>query len=687
MRQAATAWHRNHWRKVAYHALFICLVLFAGSQSGRAKEKWDPIPAADLALKESATSPGADVEILLSEQVIDINAGVSSFDHHVRAKIYTAKGAEDWGKFRAAAPPFADVKFLAGRVAKADGTSIELQKSDFHESVLLKYDDEKWKQTAFAFPNLVPGDIVECRWTEVFTGWLSGFDSFCQEEFPVREFRFTVERFPSAYWVEWQNCTGAQLDTKNRTTMTLVVRNIPPYEKEEFVPPEWDFRGGLMLIRNYRNYTNTDLWKAESSYWDEDFHFNSKTGGLKQKVAELIFGAKTDDEKLQRLYDFCQSEIGNLNQSDTPQVKARKDKRSNADGDATQTAAQTLSERTGWAYEINYLFAGLARAAGLEVKRAQSASRAEVLNVRTEKGWAFLRRSAVAVKLAGTWHFFSPGNYWVPYGMLDWTDEGVTALMCDEEKVLYETIPLSPAEKSQAMRKGRFTLDTEGALDGEIEQAYTGHEGIALKSRNAGKSTDEVDRDFREQIGRRLPTAEVSELHWENLRTHEFPVVVRYKVHVPGYAEQAGKRLVVAPGFFETGQSALFTAEKRTLPIFFPFAREEHDDVEMILPEGFELDHPSAPANVAAKENSIGARYVIGFKPKQRILSYKRDFVLGGNQAISFQTASYPVLKQRFEKLHQSDTHALILKPKAEVSPTPATEMPAGAVKSTSATP
>ena len=652
-------------------AAIVGLLFLAVSRTGWAKDKWDPVAPADLAAKESTTSPGADVEILLSRQVLEAYLAESTLDHYVRAKIYTAKGAEDWGRYRAEMPPHSRVKNLAGRVIKADGTIIELQKADFQESVLLKYDNEKWRQTAFAFPNLAPGDIVECRWTEAFSTWLSSYQSFCQETFPVREFRFRIENFPSAYWCEWRNCTGAQLDTKDGTKMTLVVRNIPPFDKEDNMPPEWDFRGGLLLIPNNRDYTNTELWREYSSYWDDGFRLDTRIGGLKHKAMALIAGAQTDDEKLRRLYDFCQQEIGNLKSSDTAEVKALREKRENDNDDQSQTATQTLEKRLGWPYEINFLFAGLARAAGFEVKRAQSASRAEVMNVRTEKGWAFLGNTGVAVQVGGTWRYFSPGSYWVPYGMLNWTDEGVTALLCDDSKVIYETTPATGADKSQANRKARLALDSEGTLDGEIDESFTGHEGIAYKARYADKAADEIDRDFREELTKRLPTAEISDLQWGNLRTHEFPVTLHYKVHVPGYAEQAGKRLVVAPGYFETGRPAKFTAESRRLPIFFPFAREEHDDIELVLPEGFELDHPSAPASVGAQENTIGARYVIGYKPKHRTLSYRRDFVLGGNQAISFQTESYPVLKKRFERLYQSDTHALILKVKAEAAVTP----------------
>lgn len=676
-RGRASADRRPARSRIVRQTGIVALALLLSSLSAWAKDKWDAVAAADLAAKESTSSPGADAEILLSRQVINSNWGESTLDHYVRTKIYTQKGVEDWGRFRAEIAPRARVRNLAGRVVKADGTIVELQKSDFHESVLVKHEDEKWKQMQFAFPNLAPGDIAECRWNEIFPAWLSGYAGFIQEEFPVRDFQVTIENFPTAYWVEWQNCLGTQKSSNGGTEMTLTVRNVPAFEKEDYMPPEWDFRAGFLVIPDNRGTPKKDQWREYSSHASDGYPYMNRKGGLKKEVARLIAGAQTDDEKLQRLYRFCQNEIGNLKSSDTAEVKAEREKRTNDKRDRFQEPADTLESRMGWTNEINNLFAGMAQLAGFEVKRVDNASRANILNIKTEKGWIFLNRLQVAVRVAGTWRYCAPGDYWVPYGMLDSNDEGVTALLCDKDKVIYETTPVSPAEKSKAVRKGRFTLDAEGTLDGEVEEAFTGHTGIALKSKDADKSADEVDRDFREQLGKRLPTAEVSDLHWENLRTHEFPVTVHYKVHVPGYAEQAGKRLIATLGYFEAGRTAEFSADQRKLPIFFPFAREEHDDIEIILPEGFELDHPSAPADVAAQEKTIGAHYYIGYKPAHRILSYKRDFVLGENGAISFQAASYPALKKRFARLHSSDTHALILKPAAPKSAAPAVDAPA----------
>jgi hypothetical protein len=215
---------------------------------------------------------------------------------------------------------------------------------------------------------------------------------------------------------------------------------------------------------------------------------------------------------------------------------------------------------------------------------------------------------------------------------------------------------------SQSVRNGRFTLDEEGTLEGTVEESMTGHLAVDLKEGNWDKAADDIDREWRERLARRLPTAEVSDIRWENLRTTGSPVIVRYHVRVPGYAENAGSRMVLVPGFFVAGEPAKFASDKRKYPVFFPRAWAEHDDVEIVLPKGFELEKPGAPPGVGDPDHSLGATFVMGYVPSTRTLVYKRHFALGANRAIGCRPENYPGLKRLFESIHKSDTHSLMLK-------------------------
>ncbi len=246
------------------------------------------------------------------------------------------------------------------------------------------------------------------------------------------------------------------------------------------------------------------------------------------------------------------------------------------------------------------------------------------------------------------------------------------ALRCANRKeVEFITLPAAPADATQVRRKATLALDGDGTLAGEIEEVFTGHYAIEFKARNWRRSEADCAKEFEKLTHRRLPGAELSGITFTNLRSRELPLTVKYRVRVPGYAQQAGSRLVFAPSYFEAGENVLFTEPERKFPVAFPFARQEHDEIEVVLPEGYALDNPSAPPVVGDGGKALGASYQIKFVPRTRTLSYRRDFTLGGNGITTFRVESYPLVKRLFEQLHAADAHSLMLKPKESAAAAP----------------
>jgi hypothetical protein len=672
--------------RIPFHAalrtfLFILLTFAVTCTVARSATKapWDSVSPEDLAAKDSKSFPGADAEILLSFSDFDYIKGMTTIDHALVTKIYTQKGVEDRGKSDIDLAPWEDVEHLKAKVLKPDGRVLNLKKEDFLETVQLKYEGEKWKKVAFAFPDLGPGDIIVTSWTvDLGNYYYARCLTYCQGLLPVRLFQLKISSFPRDYVVEWLNCTG-ELSSKDSSSMSLTVQNLPAFVPEDFMGPEQEYRGSVSIVGNNTDWDRDRIWAMTSATLADKFSGMTKPGNWKTKATELTANATSDEEKLQRLYDFCQREIVNYSRADTAAVKTAGDK--HLEDDDTRSGAGTLKKGQGTSFEINLAFAALARGAGCEVKRAESASREEVLNIATPSGWTHLDRMHVAVKVAGKWKFFDPGNYWAPYGMLGWTDEMVTTLLCDKEKLIFETTPVTAANLSPVERRGRFGLNEEGTLQGEVDNSFGGHEGMELKEDNWEKTIDETNKDLVKGIVDRLPTAEVTEIRWKNLRTREYPVTVHYKVLVPGYAEPAGSRLTFVANYFEAGRPAIFTAASRKFPIFFPFAYQQHDDIEIALPEHFQLDHPGAPGDVGDLKYAFGATYNIEYLPKKKLLHYTRTFEVGGNGMVGFQSTTYPAFQKMFSQLRLTDNHSLIIRsvdatlpaPPAEPAKSPAT--------------
>lgn len=643
---------------------FLSVSIFATATP--APEKWEPVPGEDLAATECKSYPGSNVELLLVRQELDTDAGRQVVRYYRRAKIYRTVGAGGEGVLNVDYPEAGRILSLAARLTKTDGKQLEFTRGQFTESLVEKSRRSGIKRLVLPVPDLDPGDILEFRWTETVGNSVTTYQWwYNQTEFPIRLFEFSINRSQNDCHVQAFNQPPIRENAPpSRHGVKLEVRDIPPFYAEPLMPAARDVRGWFMLYYSpqfLRREPNESIWQEISKDYGDRHRFRTKPrSAIKAKAGELLRGATTDEEKLRRLYDFCQQGIFNFEYFDSAEMQKMRRKN---EWDHTVTMPEdTLKRKSGYAHQINELFAALARAAGYEVQLALSANGDTTLNVRHSTGWAFLEDRLVAVRLEDTWRCYSPGDYYVPAGMLDRANEGATSLICDPKKIIFETNSVSVANKSPVVRKGRFTLDAEGNLSGEVEIAMGGHAGIAKKKYHHGELDETVDEEYRSQIAERLPTAEVSDLRWENLHGSKLPLIVRYKLTVPGYANIVGSRRYLPVNVFEHGNAAFFTSEHRKYGIHFDFAWSERDDIEIILPAGLALDAGSTPADIGDATSVLAATYQIGYSAKERKLVYTRDFALGRDGTVVFPAETYPALKSLFDDIDRSDEHVLVLK-------------------------
>jgi len=684
-------------------ALGLGLLLAAASAAHAAK--WDPVDPADLAAKESMAFPGADAEVLLSTYRMEergnlmaggrpmdmIDPAQMETDRFFRAKFYTDAAAARCGRIVATYPLAQDVNEVAARVLHPDGTSSELSDGDIGRSEGNGSDGSAVRRLTFAFPGLGVGDIVEFHLRTVldkkyktqFYEMTSIRAIYPQEPMPVREYRFSYRnhvgsefrasvgsnRTPRIY-ISWANCPDAEVKY-TPAGGDVVMRNLPVFETEKLMPAQLDHRVWLSVMQIPTTGNSEAQWAEWSTWMAERFATSTvPDAAIREKCAELLQGAKTDDEKLRRLYDFCQNEISNFRWDESPEALAAKQAplketqqwQRRGYGRPLAAAHDVLEARAGGPNENMLLFAALARAAGYRTQLWLYAPKDRLTNIQRPYGYNNLGLRTVGVEVGGVWRCFSPGDYLVPFGMNDQRCEGASAFRCDTKKGEFVRLPVGLAESTQVQRKGRFALAADGTLQGEVEETYTGHRAIERKERYWRQDEAKAAGDLRAELAKRLPGAEVADIAFTNLHSRALPLVVRYRVVVRGFAERGEGRLAFAPSYFASGRPALFVDPQRKFPIQFPYAWQEHDDVEIVLPDGFELDNPSAPAPVGDGGKALGASYHVQFDRRTRMLGYRRDFVVGGNGITTFRAESYPLVKRLFEAFRDADAHTIRLK-------------------------
>jgi hypothetical protein len=646
-----------------------CLLVCTSFGARVSGDDWRPIDPAELALKTSTVEKDADAEALFWEVRVDDSSEDLVLNHYIRIKIFTDRGKDTQSKVQIPFGKFFGeeirIKDIAARTIKPDGTTIELKKEDVFETTQVKVTGAKVKVKSFAVPGIEPGAVIEYRWREVrLQTWANRMHLDYQRDVPVQ--RVTYHLKPSAnvvgtFRVQMFNGTMPPAQKEKDGFYGFTLTNVPAFHEEPRMPPENQVREWLFVY--YTRYEKIDpaqYWRDHAKWMYEQskdaLKINDEVRGA---AAEAVGDADKPEEKIHRIFDYCRTKIKN---SSDPTLGLTAEERAKLK--ENKTPSDTLKRGIGTGDDIDALFAALCISAGFEARLTAVSDRGRIFFRREFADSYFLRDLDVAVKVGDTWKFFSPASLYVPFGMLPWREEGLEALLADAKETTWIRTRQSLPDESLDKRTGKFTLSEDGTLEGDVKIEYAGHSGSEMKSLYDEKSESEREKDMIDELKSRLSTAELTNVHIENVTDRVKPFVFSYHIKVPGYAQRTGKRLFLQPGFFTRGEGPLFSTNERKNDIYFHYPWSEQDEITIELPAGFALDNADAPASIAPEmtQRICGQTITMGISKDNRTLVYKRNFFFGGGGNILFPVRSYAALKQLFDIAQKANDHTITLK-------------------------
>jgi hypothetical protein len=620
-------------------------------------EEWRPLDPSDLALKAPVVEPAADAEAIFWDIRVD-DGGQDDLilSHYVRIKIFTERGRDLHSKVDIPYLTQVKIKDIAARTIKPDGSIVELARQDIIEKTIVKASGLKLRTKTFAFPGIEPGVIIEYKWKEIISNAsANNLRLQFQRDIPVQTITYHLKPASSTNVdVRAFNMATPRFEKEKNGFHFATVKNMPAFREEPMMPPEdsvrsWamvKYSGLLSLLLGY------SMLAARVHVGFEPFMKVDKE--IKAKAAEITEGAATPEETVQKIFDFCRTNIKNTNDSNSgftdDQIEKLKDNKKPSD---------TLKRGVGSGMDVNLLFAALVNASGMEAYIALLPDRGQRLFDRNVVIPGALRPSNIAVRWGTTWKFFDPGLQYITPGMLRWQEEGVDALIVTDQPIWIQT-PLSPPENSKEKRTATLRLDENGTLEGDVTIEYTGHLAVERKRQNDEDSPALREENLKEMVKNRLSSAELTNIVIENATDPVKPFIYKYHVRVPGYAQQTGKRLFVQPAYFHHGVDPLFSSGTRRYPIYFRYPWSEEDRITIALPKGYALDNADRPApiNVGISKHEVS----MGLSQDQTTLHYNRTFFFGQRDVLLFQMDKYERLKQLFDEINKADNHIIPLK-------------------------
>jgi hypothetical protein len=159
-----------------------------------------------------------------------------------------------------------------------------------------------------------------------------------------------------------------------------------------------------------------------------------------------------------------------------------------------------------------------------------------------------LDRSVVLIKLNGKDIYCDPGAALTSFGLLPWSETGVTGLRLDQNGGTWIRTWVPQSSDSRIVRKADLTLSDNGDLEGKVAITFTGLE--ALWWRVEERYEDEADRKkaLEDETKAYIPAASEVELinkpDWSSSST---PLIAELRMKIPGWASNAGGRRALLP--------------------------------------------------------------------------------------------------------------------------------------------
>lgn len=649
-------------------------MLFGGTALAQDKD-WRPVTPDELASKKGAVDADADAEAIFWEiRIDDSSEDELALKHYVRVKIYNERGREKYSKFDVEFMKGIKIKDLAARVTRPDGSSIEIQKSDIFEREIIKANGLKIKAKSFAVPNIEPGVIIEYKYKEVISeADAIGMRLPFQRDIPIQKLAY--------YYRPWNkrepefqpyNLTDTQF-VKDKDGYWLASRtDVPALKLEPRMPPEDSVQAWGLITHARLNFVSTSdssftitikdssnaglYWNAVGTERAASLKFLFKENKDIQKAAtDVTAGATTPEEKLKKLYAFCQTQIANttFDPSITDEQRAKLPK--------IKELSDILKRKSAPAWAIDSLFGAMTNASGFETRVAYTGDRSKMLMTPELTNEHLLHAAGIAVKVDNVWKYFKPGYKFLPYGQIPWTEEE-WALLVGEKRYDWKRNPPTNYATSVTKRNGKFTLLEDGTLEGTVEMELNGQPALLYRWDNYDETQAKIEENLVADVKRRISTAEVTNASIENLSDSTKPLIQKYTIRVPNYAQKTGKRLFLQPGFFEYGEEALFSSNTRKNDIFFQYPWSEEDKIEISYPKNFEPDNADAPGLVSDPRKIGMLEIKMGVARVPHVLTYSRHFHFGGEGFILFDATMYTPLKGLFDAFHTADSHTLTLK-------------------------
>lgn len=412
-------------------------------------DDWLPISPADLALKDNLAQPGAHAMILYRQSVIDAaraNIDGDSVSEYIRIKIFTQEGTKEADREIEFVKGESDVKDVRARTIHPDGTVVNFDGKVFEKTVV-KVSGLKFLAKAFTLSDVQPGCIIEYKYRlQNKAQYLHDEHWTLSGSLFTREAHFSIipylrsDSYP-LFYRQFGLPNGAVPERQANGSYTMVVHDILAIEDEPFMPPQRAIEARVDFyyrdLNEPANETVEHFWTRIGKKMNDVLEgYINKKGTLEKELARIVSPSDPPEVKLRKISARVQ-QIRDLAYEEQKSQKERKQENLKDNSNVEDV----LKHGYGNGRQIDFLFVGLARAAGFEASEVYIAERSRNLFMPKLEDPAELNDDIVWVRAAGKEYWLDPAARYYPFGLLPWYETSTQGLRLNKQGGEFVDVP------------------------------------------------------------------------------------------------------------------------------------------------------------------------------------------------------------------------------------------------------
>ncbi|MFD2516459.1 DUF3857 domain-containing protein [Salinimicrobium flavum] len=659
--------------------IVLCLSFHLGAEAQ--DFKFGKVSIEEVEEKVHPKDEEANAAVLFREQNVYYEYSESTgftliTDVHERVKIYNKDGF-DWAteeiilsKNGNDKEKVSSIKAFTYNVENGKLTSEKLKKNGIFEEEVSNYRDK----TKLTMPAVTEGSVIEYQYsirspfltsidvtplqytvpinrleTELiipeFFGFKKYFNTKSPISVPVQETKksFTHRTTQSSRRLRGSTMNSSMLEFL-QNVYTIAADDIPALKNEEYVDYLHNYAAFIKWELMYTKFPNSTIenysqdWEGvtKSIYNDVGLKKDvTRKGFFEDDVDTRLAGVTSPHKKAKLIYALVKEKV----------------KWNEYNGFTSENGGRSAYKKgEGNVGDINLLLTSMLNYAGLKASPVLVSTKSNGIPVfPTRNGFNYV---ITAIEFPNELILLDATDKNAAFGELPARARNWQGRIIREDNSS-DWVSLIPSKQSEEIRTLNFKLGDDLVLRGK---SINIHRGLFAKSYRE-KYSALNEESYLENLEKDKGNIKIDGVQQENLSKVEEDVRVTYEFELEQGVDLINDKVYLRPMMFNALKENPFKANERSYPVFFDFPMMKTNTVNIMIPEGYEVE--SAPQSMAITINDGEGNFRFIVTQNRNFLRIESVFDL---KNIVYIPEHYNALKEFYALMVEKETEAIVLR-------------------------